>query len=299
MTSLALALVLIAAVLHPAWNLLAKRASGGDQTTFVWLTSALSAAMYVPVVIAVTAIGHQRLHNAIWVDLGMMAGTGVLHQIYFFLLQRSYRASEFSLVYPVARGTAPMITAVVALAVFGERLALLQVAGVAIIVVAIFIIAGGNAGTVTSDTARLTLRRSLGYGFATAVSIAAYTLWDKQAVSVFAISPVLYDAGRTASQTLLMAPAVLLSNEKRIALRRTWGEFRREAFGVALLSPLAYLLILYALTTAPVSLVAPLRESSIIIGACMGALFFGEGQLRRRIVAASLMLFGIVLLARG
>jgi uncharacterized membrane protein len=124
-------------------------------------------------------------------------------------------------------------------------------------------------------------------------------VWDKQAVSVLAISPIVYDFGRTVSQTLLLAPAALSSKEKRNVLGATWRQFQREALAVAVLSPLAYVLVLYALTTAPVSLVAPLRESSIVIGACMGAHFLKEGDLRRRIVAASLILTGIVALALG
>jgi uncharacterized membrane protein len=133
----------------------------------------------------------------------------------------------------------------------------------------------------------------------TGVAIASYTLWDKQAVSVLAISPILYDFGRTAGQTLLLAPAVLSSKEKRKVVGTTWRQFRREALGVEILSPIAYVLVLYALAITPVSLVAPLRESSIIIGAFMGAHFLKEGQLGRRFLAASLMLTGIVLLARG
>jgi drug/metabolite transporter (DMT)-like permease len=296
-TTLALSLVLVAAVLHPTWNLLAKRATHGDQIAFVWMTSALSAALYVPLVITLSAITPIRLHDA-RVDLAMMVGTGILHLIYFVLLQRSYRVSEFSLVYPVARGTGPLITALAAVALFGERLAALQFAGVAIIVVAIFVIAGGHVNELSTHSATLTLRRSLGYGITTGIAIASYTLWDKQAVSVLAISPIMYDFGRTVGQTLLLAPTVLSSKEKRNVLGTTWRQFQREAFGVAILSPLAYVLVLYALTTAPVSLVAPLRESSIIIGAFMGAHFLREGHLRRRIVAASLMLGGIVALAR-
>jgi drug/metabolite transporter (DMT)-like permease len=124
-------------------------------------------------------------------------------------------------------------------------------------------------------------------------------LWDKQAVSALAISPILYDFGRTAAQTLLLTPSALASAQQRTALWTTWKQYRREAFGVAILSPVAYVLVLYALTKAPVSVVAPVRESSIIIGAFMGAHFLKEGRLRRRIVAASLMLTGIVALASG
>ena len=298
MSTAALTLVLVAAVVHPTWNLLARRATDGDPIAFVWLTSVLSAALYVPIVITLSVTTPTRLHD-VRVGLAMMAGTGILHVIYFVLLQRSYRVSEFSLVYPLARGTGPLVTALAAVTLFGERLAPLQFAGIAIIVLAIFVIAGGHANYSSAPAATRSLRRSLGYGIMTGLAIASYTLWDKQAVSVLAISPILYDFGRTVSQTLLLAPTVLRSNEKRNVLWRTWSRFRREALGVAILSPLAYVLILYALTAAPASLVAPLRESSIVIGAFMGAHVLKEGQLLRRIVAASLMLAGIVALARG
>ena len=130
----ALTLVLIAAVLHPTWNLLARRATHGDPIAFVWLTSVLSAALYVPIVIALSAITPVRLVDA-RVDLAMIAGTGMLHVIYFVLLQRSYRSADFSLVYPLARGTGPLVTALAAVALFGERLAALQGAGFAIIII--------------------------------------------------------------------------------------------------------------------------------------------------------------------
>jgi drug/metabolite transporter (DMT)-like permease len=159
----ALALVLTAAVLHPTWNLLARRATHGDPIAFVWLTSVLSAALYVPIVIALLAITTTRLHD-VPVDLALMAGTGILHVTYFVLLQRSYRVSEFSLVYPLARGTGPLITAIAAVTLFGERLAALQFAGVAIIVGAIFVIAGGHANESSANAATRSLRRSLGYG---------------------------------------------------------------------------------------------------------------------------------------
>ncbi len=298
MTILALGLVLVAAVLHPVWNVLARRATDGDALAFIWITSALSAALYIPIVTMLVAFTHIRLRD-VWVDLAMMAGTGVLHLIYFVLLQRGYRVGLFSLVYPLARGTGPLVTALAAVALFGERLGFIQVLGIVIIIVAIFVTSGGQMSESSAPSPTPKLRRSLQYGIATGVAIAAYTLWDKGAVAGLAISPIFYDFGRTAAQTLLMAPTALSSNDRRRIIWTTWREFRREAIGVAILSPLAYVLVLYALTMAPVSLVAPIRESSIILGAFMGAHVLGEGQLPRRIIAASLMLAGIVALSRA
>jgi drug/metabolite transporter (DMT)-like permease len=276
--------------------LLARRATGGDAVAFVWLTSALSAALYVPVVIVLVATTHVHLRDGP-LDVGMMAGTGVLHQIYFLLLQRGFCAGSFSLVYPLARGTGPLVASLAAIGLFGEKLTGPHALGIALILIAIFVITGGRTAEPVGQPSQTTLRLSLQYGVATGLSIAAYTLWDKQAVSAFAISPILYDFGRTAAQTLLMSGPVLRSAERRRTLRVTWHDFRGEAVGVAILSPLAYVFILYALTVAPVSVVAPLREISIVIGAFMGAHVLREGQLGRRLIAASIMLLGIVALA--
>ena len=223
MSSVALALVLLAAVIHPTWNLLAKRATDGDAIAFVWLTSALSTAFYVPFVVALVLVGHVRLPGGP-VYFAMIVGTGVLHVIYFALLQRGYRASEFTLVYPLARGSAPIFAASVAIALFDERLDLVQCAGIVLVVLAIVVItrrsADGRATVATSATHAT--RTSLGYGLATGLAIAAYTLWDKQAVSAFAISPILYDFGRTAAQAAILAPAVFRSDARRTSLRSTW-----------------------------------------------------------------------------
>lgn len=276
--------------------MLARRATGGDSVAFVWLTSALSAALYVPVVVIFVATTHARLLDP-RLAIAMMAGTGALHQIYFMLLQRGYRAGAFSVVYPLARGTGPLAASLAAVVLFGEKLTLPHVLGIALILIAIFVITRGRTTGTVAQPSLGTRRSSLQYGVATGLCIAAYTLWDKQAVSALAISPILYDFGRTTAQTLLMGGTVLRSAARRNVLQATWRDFRREAIGVAILSPLAYVLILYALTVAPVSVVAPLREISIVIGAFMGAQLLREGQLIGRLIAASLMLLGIVALA--
>jgi drug/metabolite transporter (DMT)-like permease len=139
---------------------------------------------------------------------------------------------------------------------------------------------------------------SIGYGLATGATIAAYTLWDKHAVSALAIAPVVYEVGHYCVQIVLMAPLVW-SGARRAALGPTWRAYRTEMLGVAVLSPLGYILVLFALVTAPVSLVAPAREVSIVFGALLGARLFAEGDTRRRVAGALLILAGIVALARS
>ncbi len=290
MTSVALTLVLMAAVLHATWNALAKRARPASTDAFVWLCTAASAALWVPVVAVYVALAPPA-RGLDGVVLGFVAGAAVLHALYFLLLQRGYRDGDLSLVYPLARGTGPLLSSIAAVVVLGERPGVLGAIGIAAIVGGIFLAAG-----VTLHVARV--RTSVGYGLATGTVIAAYTLWDKHVVTALAFSPILYEVSRAAVQVVIMAPLVA-GRQGRAAVAATWRECRREIGGIALLSPIAYVLVLFALARAPVSLVAPAREISIVFGALLGAWLFGEGHAARRGIAALLMLGGIVALARA
>ncbi|HEV2740591.1 MAG TPA: DMT family transporter [Candidatus Elarobacter sp.] len=290
MTPAVLALVLTAAVLHATWNLLAKRAHAADTVAFVWLTTAASAAIYLPFV-AVWLIVVPLRQPLTAIDFAFIAGTAVIHSAYFLLLQRGYRVGDLSLVYPLARGTGPLLASLAAVLFLGERPGGLGGAGIAAIVAGIFIAAGARLHVARA-------RASLVYGLATGATIAAYTLWDKHAVSVLAIVPVVYEVGHYCMRAVLMAPLVA-RGERRAALGPTWRTYRLEVLGVALLSPLAYVLILSALVTAPVSLVAPAREISIVFGALLGARLFAEGDVRRRFAGSILILAGIAALARS
>ena len=130
----------------------------------------------------------------------------------------------------------------------------------------------------------------------TGAAIAAYTLWDKHAVGAVALSPVVYYWGTNLANAALLSPIAL---HHRDGLRRAWTSSRARAAGVGLLSPLAYVLILYALARAPVSSVAPARESSIVVGTLLGALVLHERDIGRRLVAAGAILVGVVVLTVG
>jgi drug/metabolite transporter (DMT)-like permease len=285
-----LALVLSAALLHAAWNVLAKRARPASTTAFVWLCTAASAALWIPVV-AVYVVLVAPARGVDGVVSAFIVGTAVLHSLYFLALQRGYRDGDLSLVYPLARGTGPLLSSIAAVVFLGERPGVLGAIGIAAIVGGIFLATGA--------TLRVPhVRTSVVYGLATGATIAAYTLWDKHVVAALAFSPVLYEVSRAVVQSVIMAPLVV-GRERRAALAATWRECRREVGGIAVLSPIAYVLVLFALAQAPVSLVAPAREISIVFGALLGARLFGEGHALRRGVAAALMFGGIVALARA
>jgi drug/metabolite transporter (DMT)-like permease len=286
-TLFALVLVLTAAVFHAFWNLLAKRAGDGG-AAFVWLFGALSALIYAP--LAAVLVFVQRPHVG-YVEIFFMCGSGVLHLGYFVLLQRGYAVGDLSLVYPLARGTGPLLATAAAILLLGERPSALALLGILTIAAGVFALTwepGGSTGPAFGW--------SVIYGLLTGAFIAAYTIWDKQAVSAVLVPPLLLSWATTVVTTLLLTPMALSRREKVLA---AWREHRPEALGVAVLSPLSYILVLTALVFTPVSYVAPAREVSILIGAAMGASLLAEGDARRRLLAAAAIVAGVVALALG
>lgn len=286
MTVWALTLILAAASIHATWNLLNKRASG--HPTFTWLVAVLSALLYAPATI--TIIETWRIEIT-WVTVGMMTGSAALHTAYFVLLNQGYRAGDLSLVYPLARGTGPLLSSSAAILFLGERPSPIALCGM-------FLIIGG----IVVLTANVSQLRQSGakdaglYALITGLFIAAYTIWDKQAVSRFAIAPLVLDWGANVGRALLLTPFALKYSDQTIA---EWREHKYEALGCAVLIPLAYILILTAMQFTPVSYVAPAREISILIGAAMGARLLGEGDALRRLAGAVAMVLGVVGLAVG
>jgi drug/metabolite transporter (DMT)-like permease len=282
--------VLVSGFLHAVWNLLAKRASGdASGPAFVWLYSALSTVIFAPLAAGVFVAG-ERLGA---VGLLFAFGTGVLHVGYFLSLQKGYQVGDLSVVYPLARGTGPLLASGVAILLLGERAGPVAWAGILLIVAGVFLLAWEPSGG-----GRLPAGARLGvvFGLLTGAFIAAYTLWDKQAVGNLALSPVLYYWGSLLVQTVVLLPVAV---RRRGEIRAAWRARRVETLGVAVLSPVAYLLVLTALVFAPVSRVAPAREIGILIGTILGGGLLEEGGLERRLLASLCMVLGIVALAVG
>jgi len=286
MNGLALTLILAAAVIHATWNLLNKQASGHG--TFTWIVALLSALFYAPATIAIIEIWQLKLS---FVEVGMMAGSAALHTAYFLLLNQAYRVGDLSLVYPLARGTGPLLSTIAAILFLGERPSPLAIAGALAIIGGVILLTGNLARLRQSDN-----RDAIGYALITGLFIAAYTLWDKQAVSRFAIIPIVLDWGANVGRAILLTPFALLHSEDAVL---EWREHKWEAVAIAILIPLSYILVLTAMSFTPVSYVAPAREIGILIGTLMGARLLAEGAAGRRLAAASAMVLGIVGLAVG
>lgn len=282
MSTAALGLVLASALMHAGWNFLAKGASGG--AAFVWLFTCSSALLYAPLAITVAFVERPHIGS---VEVGFMAGTALLHVGYFLSLQKGYEVGDLSLVYPLARGVGPLIATGMAMALLGERPSALALGGAFVIGVGALILARGGSGRALQGTA---------FGLLTALLIACYTLWDKYAVGSLDIPPIVYDWGNNLGRGLLLLP-IAMSRKREVA--ETWRAHRKRVIGVAALSPLAYILVLTALSFTAVSYVAPAREISIVIGAALGTQVLAEGHAVRRLVAATAIVGGVIALALG
>jgi drug/metabolite transporter (DMT)-like permease len=283
---LALALVLVAAFIHATWNLLVKRVGGGPE--FIWLFATLASLIYAPVIAAVIII--QRPHFGP-IEILFIVGSGIIHIGYFLILQQGYRVGDLSLVYPLARGTGPTLATIGAIFILGEHPSPLGLTGAAIVILSVFIFTGGPSALRQSGN-----HPAIFYGLITGMFIATYTLWDKHAVSTLMISPVIQDLGSSVTRAFFLAPVAV---RRPSVVRALWAKYRRETIGVAILSPLAYMLVLTAMSFTPVSYVAPAREVSILIGTLMGARLLSEGEGKRRLIAAGMMVAGIAALALG
>ena len=286
MTGLALLLLICAAFFHATWNFLSKKACGG--AVFVWLFNVVASILYIPIVIVLLWITKSSFH---WDYIIFMLGSAILHVGYFLLLNKGYSAGDLSLVYPLARGTGPLLSTLAAIFFLGEHPSFIALTGTLLIAVGVFLLLGNPAKYVESKASSAVL-----FAVFTGVFIAGYTLWDKYAVSNMAVPPILQYWGTTVGQALLMLPYAL-KNRENASIQ--WRTNRRSIFGVAILCPLSYILVLTAMVFTPVSYAAPAREVSILIGAIMGAKFLAEGDAKLRITAAIVILVGLTCLALG
>jgi drug/metabolite transporter (DMT)-like permease len=287
MTLLALGLVLISAVCHATWNYLAKRIGGGG-VPFIWLIAAGAALLYAPIGIAVWLIERPVMGVG---QFAFIVGSAVIHLVYFVLLTRGYRTGDLSMVYPLARGTGPLLSTLGAILLLGERPLPVALVGAVLIAASIIILTG--------NPYRLWQARTdggIGYALLTGLTIAVYTLWDKQAVTLMLIPPLMFDWLSNVTRAVLLYPYVRGQWDK---VQHHWQHHRREVMGVALLSSLSYILVLTALTFSPVTYIAPAREMSIVIGAYLGSRLLAEQESRRRSAAAVVMMLGVMALALG
>jgi uncharacterized membrane protein len=278
------ALVLASAALHAVWNLLLKRVEGG--IVFAWLFSFIGALVYLPFVAHILITDASIVTPLI---LGVLVINSLLHLLYYWLLSRGYQVGDLSLVYPLARGTGPLLATIGAILLLSERPSISILIGAVLVSLGVVILTGNPLalGNVKN-------RPAITYGLLVGVSIAAYTLWDRVSVHDLLIPPLLVIWVSTCFRLVVLTPHTF---KHWAELARLWQQHKREAFGIGILDTLGYFLFLVALQTADVSLLSPLRQTSILFGALLGTQLLGEAGAWRRSAASAIMVVGVVAVA--
>jgi drug/metabolite transporter (DMT)-like permease len=290
MPPIALALVLTAALLHALWNIAAKKAGGNHH--FALLTVLVSVVLWAPVALWFGAHEWQRWG---WIEWAVLSASALVHVLYFSVLLTGYRKADLTVVYPVARGSGPLLASVGAVLVLGERITLLGGIGILAVCGGVFLIAGGPRLFQGGDgEGHRKALAGVRWGAATGALIACYTVIDGYAVKVLLIGPVLVDYVGNLLRVPLLALPVLRDRDGFVdAMRAQW----KHALVVATLGPLAYILVLYAVKMAPLSHVAPAREVSMLFAALIGGRLLGEGDRALRLVGAAFIAAGVIALA--
>jgi drug/metabolite transporter (DMT)-like permease len=289
----ALGLVILAGLIHAIWNLAAKHASGG--VAFSALSSCAAVLLWAPLGMPVLLSEIPNFRIQQWAAL---VGSSVLHVLYFAALLRGYEVGDLSVVYPIARGSGPLITVAVSMLWLNERPGVYGVIGVLMIILGVVLIARSSAHKPSEKR----LSAGVKFGLLTGATIAAYSVLDGYSVKRLAISPIAYDYGSNLFRIVLTVPLAWFVLTKRarpiaetprlyIRANLKWSAL------VGLLSPLAYMLVLQAATLTDLSKVAPAREVSMLFATLFAGTLLKEEGIVLRLVGAGAIGAGVIFIA--
>jgi len=270
--------VLFAALCHAGWNALVK--VGLDPlstTTLIAIGSGVVSLAVLPFTGAPATASWPWLIASVFI-----------HLAYFAALIESYRTGDLGQVYPIARGSAPLMTAAATTFVVGEKLSLTGWAGIVALVAGVFLLSarGGR------ELAKID-HRAVGFALLTALTICTYSVVDGIGARL-ANEPGAYALALFVGNALLLLPYALWRDGRAVipAMRRFW----RRGFAGGALQVASYGTVLWAMTVAPIAIVATLRETSVLFGALIAVVVLKEPLRATRIVAALLIVCGLVLI---
>jgi drug/metabolite transporter (DMT)-like permease len=278
-------LILLSSVIHATWNYLSKTIPSG--APFVWLVAVLTSSFYLPVLVWWI---YQYGFDFQWITIISMLFSAVIHTVYFLVLQHGYQVSDLSIVYPIARGSGPVFSTIGAFLLLGESGNIGSLFGLLLVVIGVLLIAGLKSPFSTDER----IKKGLLYGIATGFLIAVYTLWDAYAVKYLAIAPIFVEYFSHPFRIVVLAPVAL---KQRKEIQEIWKNYCIKILIISIISPLSFVLVLYALKFAPIHYVAPTRELSIVIGVFLGGKLLAEKDFKMRLLGAGLILLGILFLS--
>jgi uncharacterized membrane protein len=281
MYGFALALVLLSGLLHAIWNLYAKRSV--NKIAFLWLTQVIALIFFTPLTIVEWDMSRMNREGFLFLLLSML-----LHGVYMLLLARTYTVGDFSQVYPIMRGTSPLVVPIIGTVMLGEHLSIPGWIGVLCIVIGIGLTSNLR---LKRPTAESTAYKAPLLALAVGLCIASYIVIDKLALDY--MPAVVLNEGTNIGNAILLGWAAYQSRAVGSELRINW----KTILLGGILAPGGYMLFLYALSLAPVAQLAPMREIGTVFGTLMGILLLHEPQGKRRIGTSILITVGVILLA--
>jgi len=284
MPPIALALLLVAALLHAGWNLFVKRA--GEKQVFTWWGLVVGSVCFAPLLLM-----SQSFPLRIWPYVIFSA---LVEGAYYIILTRAYEHGDFSLVYPMARGAAPAFLVVWAVLFLGERPGPAGFVGLALLVLGLVIVGGNTWWSLRKTTALRTSGIVLALSVALCISI--YSAIDGAAVHI--VAPLPYTVLVISLSTVFITPVILVRYGGRAAVaewRANW--FRIVIVGILMM--LSYMLVLQTYAIAHVSYAGAIREISVVFAAFIGWRWLGEDFGLLRLLGASVIFVGILVIAIG
>lgn len=267
-------LALAAAVLHASWNLWVKQS--GDRWLALW-----GQIFCAGIMCAVLLISVGGARNIAWWSISL---TSLVHLTYYVVLARAYNLGDFSVTYPIARGTGALLAAVGGIIFLSDHLSILMLIGIAISVIGIVLI----AGPAENSHVRSALLVSL--------TIGCYSTIDSQGSRNMGgnLYPLFLFVGTALTLTTFGLVTHRLS-DMTAALQKSWREF--SLAGIA--SVATYWMVLVAVQKAPVGYVSAIRESSVVIVALVGTKYLGEKDMKRRVISSVIVVAGLCVLIAG
>ena len=291
MSLTALTLVLTAALVHATWNYCLKKANA--TRPFWWLVYIITAVITVP---ALFIYDPQALTNITPTGWLVIALSAPIHVIYGQVLQIGYKKSDYSIVYPTARGTGPLITVLCAVLILGDRPSFWGWIGIALILASIVLLAMPHKQD--KQTQDLRIRAGIFWGFLTGCFIAGYSFCDAWAVQQeTGLTPLSFYFPSIAVRAIVFAPFIMMHANWKAESKEilTTPRLQKALAVVTVGSPLAYILVLYAMTIAPLAYVAPSREVGMMIGVVLGGLLLRERLSVTRLAGVIGMTLGVIL----
>lgn len=291
MSLTALTLVLTAALVHATWNYFLKKANA--TRPFWWLVYIITAVITVP---ALFIYDPQALSNITPIGWLVISLSAPIHVIYGQVLQIGYKKSDYSIVYPTARGTGPLITVLCAVLILGDRPSFWGWIGIVLILASIVLLAMPHKQD--KQTQDLRIRAGIFWGFLTGCFIAGYSFCDAWAVQQeTGLTPLSFYFPSIAVRAIVFAPFIMMHANWKAESKEilTTPRLQKALAVVTVGSPLAYILVLYAMTIAPLAYVAPSREVGMMIGVVLGGLLLRERLSVTRLAGVIGMTLGVIL----